>query len=310
MRTDLLRAFAVVAEECHFGRAADRLHIGQSPLSQQIRRLERELGTPLLVRSTRRVELTPAGEMVRDRAQPLLHELDRLSEDARRIAEGKLGRIAIGFTGSATFSIMPGLANRLREELPLVALDLHGELLTPAQVTRLINRELDIGMLRPPVREPGIRLEIIDHEPLLVVLPSGHPLTAQPAVDLSELAGIPFISYPSESRSVIHDAVERACQQHGFHPQVQLEVAETATLVAFVAAGLGISLVPARVRNLAINGATYRPLVGQGPTVELAVAWREDRDGPLIKNTLDVIRRHIASTAGRASGEWSPSQHA
>ena len=208
---------------------------------------------------------------------------------------------------------MPGLATRLREELPLVALDLHGELLTPAQVTRLINRELDIGMLRPPVREPGIRLEIIDREPLLVVLPTGHPLTAQPAVDLSELAGIPFISYPAESRSVIHDAVERACQQHGFHPQVQLEVAETATLVAFVAAGLGISLVPARVRNLAINGATYRPLVGQGPTVELAVAWREDRDGPLIKNTLDVIRA-IRMTGTRRRQltflhHWWPGHH-
>jgi DNA-binding transcriptional LysR family regulator len=296
MRTELLRAFAVVAEERHFGRAADRLHIGQSPLSQQIRRLERELGTPLLVRTTRRVDLTPAGEMVRDRVQPLLRELDRLGEDARRLAGGELGRIAIGFTGSATFSLMPGLATRLREELPSVALELHGELLTPAQVTRLINRDLDIGLLRPPVREPGIRIEIIDHEPLLAVLPTGHPLTAQPAVNLSDLAGSPFITYPAASRSVIHEAVERACQQHGFHPQVQLEVAETATLVAFVAAGLGISLVPASVRNLAINGATYRPLVGQGPTVDLAVAWREDRHTPLIEHALDVIRRHMAST--------------
>ena len=175
MRTELLRAFAVVAEERHFGRAADRLHIGQSPLSQQIRRLERELGTPLLVRTTRRVDLTPAGEMVRDRVQPLLRELDRLGEDARRLAAGELGRIAIGFTGSATFSLMPGLATRLREELPSVALELHGELLTPAQVTRLINRDLDLGLLRPPVREPGIRLEIIDHEPLLAVLPDWPP---------------------------------------------------------------------------------------------------------------------------------------
>jgi DNA-binding transcriptional LysR family regulator len=295
VRTELLEAFAMVAEERHFGRAADRLHIGQSPLSQQIRRLEHEVGTPLFTRTTRHVELTDAGKVLQARARTLLHDLASAAADARRAADGQLGRIAIGFTGSATFSIMPALASWLRERLPAVTLDLRGELLTPAQVERLSSGTLDVGLLRPPVRVPELAVEIVAREALLVVLPAGHPLSAQSEIRVADLADIPFVAYPSAARSVLHESVEKICEEHGFHPRVQLEVAETATLVAFVAAGIGVSLVPAAVANLTIKGAVYRPLADTDITVELALAWRRDDPSSVVATALELIREHMTA---------------
>jgi DNA-binding transcriptional LysR family regulator len=230
-----------------------------------------------------------------ERVRSLLHDLEGIGDDARRAAAGELGRIAIGFTGSATFSIMPALTIWLRDRLPTVTLDLHGELLTPAQVARLSDGTLDVGLLRPPVRTPDLNVEVVARERLLAVLPTGHPLADQQEIRVADLADDSFVAYPSAARSVLHEAVEQICREHGFHPRVRLEVAETATLVAFVAAGIGVSLVPAAVANLTINGAVYRPLAGGGPTVDLALAWRRDDPNPVLARALDAIREHMGA---------------
>ncbi len=285
-----LRYFVAVAEEKHFGRAAERLHIAQPPLSQQIRRFEAELGEPLLYRTTRSVELSPAGAVLLERAREILAAVDSAIEDARRAARGEYGRLAIGFTGSSTYEMLPSLAVALRRELPGVVLDLRGELLTPAQVERLVAGTLDLGLLRPPVHERDLEIEVLRSEPLIVVLPESHRLAAADAVPLDELASEPFVTYPSHFRSVLHDAVEDACAAHGFKPLAAHEVSETATLVSFVAAGLGVSLVPASVGNMTVRGAIYRPLADDATRVELAVAWRRDDDRPVLSRALDVIR--------------------
>jgi DNA-binding transcriptional LysR family regulator len=290
-----LRYFVAVAEERHFGRAAERLHIAQPPLSQQIRRLEAELGAPLLHRTTRSVDLAPAGEVLLGRAREILAAVDAATDDARRAARGEFGRLAIGFTGSATYALLPALAAALRAALPGVVLDLRGELLTPAQVARLLDGTLDLGLLRPPVRERELRVEVLRREALVAVLPEAHALAAADAVPLEELASEPFVVYPSHFRSVVHDAVEEACAAHGFRPRVALEVSETSTLVSFVAAGLGVSLVPASVRNMTVQGAVYRPLARDATTVELAVAWRRDDVTPLLERALEVVRRDVAT---------------
>jgi DNA-binding transcriptional LysR family regulator len=181
----------------------------------------------------------------------------------------------------------------MRQELPGVVLDLQGELLTPAQVARLVDRTLDLGLLRPPVHDRGLSTEVLQSEPLLAVLPDSHPLADSEAIALELLEGEPFITYPSHFRSVVHDAVEDACAAHGFEPVAAHEVAETATLVSFVAAGLGVSLVPASVRNMTVQGAVYRPLVRDTTRVELAVAWRRGDDRPVLARALDVIRRGV-----------------
>jgi DNA-binding transcriptional LysR family regulator len=291
-----LRYFVAVAEERHFGRAAARLHIAQPPLSQQIRRFEAELGEPLLYRTTRSVELSPAGEVLLERSREILAAVDAAVDDARRAARGEYGHLAIGFTGSSTYEMLPSLAAALRQELPGVALDLRGELLTPAQVARLIDGTLDLGLLRPPVRERELSIEVLRSEPLIAVLPESHPLASSRAVPLELLAPEPFVTYPSHFRSVLHDAVEDACAAHGFKPLATHEVAETATLVSFVAAGLGVSLVPASVRHMTVRGAVYRPLARDTTRVELAAAWRRDDDRPVISRALEVIRRDLRDT--------------
>jgi DNA-binding transcriptional LysR family regulator len=291
-----LRYFVAVAEERHFGRAAARLHIAQPPLSQQIRRFEAELGEPLLYRTTRSVELAPAGEVLLQRAHQILAAVDSAIDDARRAARGEYGRLAIGFTGSVTYAILPSLAAALRRELPGVTLDLRGELLTPAQVAQLRDGTLDLGLLRPPVHERELRTEVLRSEPLVAVLPVSHPLADSEAVRLELLKGEPFVTYPSHFRSVLHDAVEDACAAHGFTPFAAHEVAETATLVSFVAAGLGVSLVPASVRNMTVQGAIYRPLAHDTTRVELAAAWRRDDDRPVLARALDVVRRVLRAT--------------
>ena len=147
----------------------------------------------------------------------------------------------------------------MREELPGVVLDLRGELLTPAQVARLLDGTLDLGLLRPPVRERELSTEVLHSEPLVAVLPESHPLADADAVPLERLEGEPFVTYPSHFRSVLHDAVEDACAAHGFKPLAAHEVAETATLVSFVAAGLGVSLVPASVCKMTVRGRRLPP---------------------------------------------------
>ena len=292
-----LRYFVAVAEERHFGRAAARLHIAQPPLSQQIRRLEAQLGEPLLYRTTRRVELAPAGEVLLERAREILAAVDSATEDALRAARGEYGRLAIGFTGSSTYAMLPSLAAAMRQALPGVVLDLRGELLTPAQVEWLLDGTLDLGLLRPPVGDRDLSTEVLHSEPLVAVLPDSHPLADAESVSLELLEGEPFVTYPSHFRSVLHDAVEDACAAHGFKPLAAHEVAETATLVSFVAAGLGVSLVPLSVCKMTVEGAVYRPLAEDTTRVELAAAWRSSDDRPLLGRALNVIRDHMPPSA-------------
>src|ERR1700754_3252154 len=171
-----LRYFRAVAEELHFGRAAQRLHIAQPPLSQQIRQLEGELGVNLLTRSTRKVELTPAGAAYLKRAIAVLDAVDEAGRQARRIAEGIEGYLAIGCVGSATYSVLPRMVRALRDELPHVEIGIRGEMLAPAQLEALRAGDIDIALLRPPVDDAAIRVEVLRRDRLIAALPAEHPL--------------------------------------------------------------------------------------------------------------------------------------
>lgn len=277
-----IQYFIAVAEECHFGRAAARLCMAQPPLSQQIKQLEAEMGVSLFTRSTRKVELTPAGVRFLERARHIVASIEDAVEEAARVSEGLLGTLAIGFTGSATYELLPSLARVLRAELPGIELDLRGEMLTPNQVCALLDGTLDMAFLRPPVRSPGIDVRVLRREPLIAVLPDAHRLADRTKVNLAELRDECFITYPSHHRSVVYEAVLDACQMAGFAPAQVHEVGETSTLVSFVAAGLGVALVPASVQHLQITGARYLPLAGNTREVELALATRLDDCSPLL----------------------------
>jgi DNA-binding transcriptional LysR family regulator len=272
-----LRSFVVLAEERHFGRAAARLHIAQPALSQQLRRLEQALGVTLLERSTRRVELTEAGRFLLRRARELVSDVDRTAADLAALGAGLAGTVRLGFVGTATYDVLPQVARRVRAELPDVRLELHGELLGPALLDELVADDLDLAVLRPGRSVPdGVVLRELRTEPLVAVLPAQHRLAGAAEVAVADLAGDPLVTHPSGHRSSMQPRVLDVYRRAGLDPDaVELvEVGETGTLVVFVAAGLGVGLVPASVRALRLDGVAYVPLAGPPEEVPLALAHR------------------------------------
>lgn len=282
-----LRYFAAVADTCHFGRAAQQLHVAQPALSQAIRQLEAELGTELFTRTTRQVRLTPAGEFFLREAHRVLGGLEDSVRGVRRIADGRLGLVRVGITGTAAFSHLPGIARTVQLDLPDVALEVHSDLLTPAQCDGLRDGHLDIGVLRPPAQGDGIELRTIEHEPLILAVAADHRLAAEPVVSMPDLRTEDFIAYAGKD-STVNEAVLRSCRDAGFSPHVDMEAASTGVLLALVAGGLGIAMVPASARALPLAGVVFRDLSGAG-SVELALAWRREEHSTLVRSVVDTL---------------------
>ena len=292
-----LRYFRAVAEELHFGRAAERLHIAQPPLSQQIRHLECELGFDLLVSSSRRVDLTPAGEAYLLRAVAILDAVDAAGRQAQRVADGSEGRLSIGCVGSATYSLLPRLVRALREALPDVDVSVRGEMLAPAQITALLAGEIDLALLRPPVEQPGVRTEILRRDQLIAALPDGHRLAQRDEVEVGDLRDEEFVAHAGHGRSVMHSLLNAVCADAGFVPRIRHDVQETSTLVTLVAAGLGVAIVPEPTAALDIAGVCYRPLRPTGLGVDLAAAYAGNAPSPLLGNVLSVLREVAGPTS-------------
>lgn len=282
-----LRYFAAVADTCHFGRAADQLHVAQPALSYAIRQLEDELGVTLFNRTTRQVSLTAAGEFLQGEAARILTWVDDAVRGVRRIAAGRSGLVRLGVTGTAAFSHLPRIARVVRRELPDVALQIRADLLTPDQCDGLRSGAIDLGVLRPPAVGQGIELRTIDVEPLVLAVSVDHRLAVEPVVSLADLRSEPFIAYASR-HSAVNDAVVRSCRQAGFVPHREHEAPGTAVLLSLVAAGLGVAVVPGSVRALPLEGLVFRDLL-DAQTIELALAWRSGEDDPLVEAVVGVL---------------------
>ncbi|GMA19749.1 LysR substrate-binding domain-containing protein [Arsenicicoccus piscis] len=299
-----LRYFVAVAEQLHFGRAAQSLHMAQPPLSHAIRQLEEEMSVELLTRTTRTVALTPAGAAFYTDCVRTLAEIDESVERARRVAEGRTGLLRLGLVGSVTSSHLPELARLLKDEMPAVALEVHVEMLTPAQTEALESGRLDLGLLRPPAPSADLTTRLVAHEPLVLALPRHHRLVGDPDVRLDDLRHEAFVTYAASSGSVVSHTIDRACRAAGFVPQREHEVRDTSTLLALVAAGLGVALVPASARAASPEGVTFAELP-DAPTVDLALAWRTDDASPLVSRLVGVLERHhyfVDAAAGAAAG--------
>jgi DNA-binding transcriptional LysR family regulator len=285
-----LRYFRAVAEELHFGRAAERLHMAQPPLSQQIRQLEAELGVELFTRSTRRVELTEAGRAYLHRVTEILSAVDDAGQQAHRVAAGREGHLAIGCVGSATYSVLPQLVRALRQELPHVDVGVRGEMLAPAQIAALQAGEIGIALLRPPVEHPDIRTSTVRRDQLIAALPAEHPLADRDRLRVGDLRYEDFIAHAGQGLSVMGGLLTAVCADAGFVPRIRHEVQETSTLVTFVAAGLGVAIVPEPTSALDIAGVRYVSLIPASLGVDLVVGWLADAKSPAIERALSVLR--------------------
>jgi DNA-binding transcriptional LysR family regulator len=254
-----LRYFLAVAETLHFGRAAKKLGIAQPPLSQQIRRLEEMLGTPLFERTTRGVTLTPAGALLRERAAATLARLAEDLDQTRRIARGEEGRLVIGFSGSVMFTELPAAIQQYRRTYPRVEVQLR-EMWTAEQLRALADGSIDVGLLRDGGRHPDLTITPLLREAFHAVLPADHRLRRQRTLDPASLEGEPFVLFARRMGTLAFDRTLRCCLDAGFQPEIVQEAPQFPTLIRLVAAGLGVSLVPACVATVAFPGAIYRPL--------------------------------------------------
>lgn len=285
-----LHYFIAVAEELHFSRAAERLHISQPPLSQQIRSLEDELGVKLFERTKRQVHLTEAGKAFLERSYGVLAQLEQAIEVTQRIGQGEVGRLAFRFVDSATYTLLPDILRAFREQFPAVELRLH-ELTTAQQIHALYHNQIDVGVVRSAIIEPGLSTECVLQESLVLALPQTHPLSAQTKVSLSTLVDESFILFPAKLGPVFYEQIMNLCQQAGFRPKVAQEAIQMQTIVGLVAAELGIAFVPASSQNLHRSGVIYRPLQEQTPQTGLYLAWRQHDSAPVIGAFLGLARK-------------------
>ena len=289
-----LRYFVTVAEELHFGRAAQRLQIAQPPLSQQIRQLEEELGVQLFHRTKRSVQLTEAGQLFLEEASQILTRAEQAIQIVQRADRGETGRLTLGFVGSATYSVLPGVLKVFRRRFPEVLLSLH-EMTTTQQVQALHEDRIHLGFVRPPIYEQELMIESILKEPFVAVLPEFHRLANETQISLGSLANDPFILFPRYLGSGFYDQIVNMCQQVGFQPQVAQEAIQMQTIISLVAAELGVALVPASVQNLQRVGVVYKALAESTSQVELAMVWRPDKISSVLQKFLEVTRQVASS---------------
>ena len=290
-----LRYFVAVAEELHFSRAAKRLNIAQPPLTQQIQLLERTLGAQLLARTTRRVELTPAGIALLDGARRLLADADRLAERTMRASRGELETLRVGFTDAAVMGILPGAVARFRETFGNVHLDLSENDGTVPLDDALRRDAIDVALMRGPLVDAMLHVEAIVEEPFWIAIPDAHPLAGRSRVSLAQLRGVPLILFPRRLSPAYYDQLIVVCQAAGFTPQVAYEVEKYTTILGLIAAGVGAALVPRSNRALSRAGVAYRPLTGVSITAAVVAAYRPDRASAARDGFLAAVRRTARS---------------
>ncbi|AWN46513.1 LysR family transcriptional regulator [Methylobacterium terrae] len=300
-----LRYFVAVAESLSFTAAAERLGVSQPPLSQQIRDLEAELGTPLLWRTSRSVALTPAGSAFLARARAVLAEMEEACAEARAVGAGRTGTLDIGLTGSILAGPLGRLIRRFGELYPGVLVRLH-EMPLGEQPAALHAHRTDLGFLRHPPDDPSLRTLRAWPEAVGVALPAGHRLAARAEIALGDLAGEAFVSLRlRDSRFAAY--LRDACLAAGFAPRLVQQVVESASLVNLVAAGLGVALVPASIGALPRPDIAYRPLAGPAPVADVCALYRTPASA-VTENFLALMRDELGpsgSPSSRSTGSAS-----
>lgn len=286
-----LSCFIAVAEELHFGRAAERLHMTQPPLSRQIQQLESELGVHLIDRTTRSVTLTPAGVAFLPDARRILQLAEGAALNVKRVPAGDLGTVVIGFTAASAHPVLPRLFDAARQQIPDVKLELR-EMVTAVQIEALMTGELDLGMARPSLKRPGLVSRPLLHEQLIAALPAAHPLVeVRRQLTLNDLDGQDMIMYSPVQARYFNELLISTFTIAGATPRYVQYVTQAHTMLVLVRSGIGIALVPASTATLHPEGVVFRSIGAfRERPVELDAVWRGDSTNPALLRLLrDVL---------------------
>ncbi|MDM0069126.1 LysR family transcriptional regulator [Variovorax sp. J31P207] len=305
MKLNSLRYFAVLAEELHFGRAADRLAITQPPLSLAIKALEEELGVRLLLRSSKHVELTPAGSAFLEEARQILDRVARASSIALAVASGSRGRLDVGMAGSLVYRGVPAIVQRFDTDAHGIELILH-EMSTAEQLQGLLHGQLDAGFLNAFVVPPQLRsLPLVDDE-FVLCLPAAHRYAGAEAVDLGDLCEERFVMFSRDVSPANYDNVIAIFSRAGVHPKTVHAARQWLTIVAMVAEGLGVSLVPRSLARSRVDNVRFVPFTGASAITPALLVWNPARTSPALEkfvasagSTIEGLREAMLPMPGR-----------
>jgi len=278
-----LRSFLVLAEQLHFGRAANLLHISQPALSKQIKGVEEKLGGPLLVRNRRDVRLTAAGTLLYGEARRIVRDLDSLFDATQAAVRGEAGRLRVAVGIATIHSLVPPALRKFREAHPRVEIQI-GDMSTPRQIEALLAGEVDVGFLRLPIRRAELAVKKVLKEQLTIAASSSF----RGALTLEKIAHEPFIVIGREVSTTYYDHCIRLCGSAGFSPRVVQEARDTFTLLNLVRAGIGVALVPRSARQMRVSGVRFSDVNRREAEWDVGVAWHKLHESALVRNFVEI----------------------
>jgi len=308
LSTRLLNQFVAVAEELNFGRAATRLHMEQSPLSQAIRRLEQNLDVQLFVRTKRSVVLTVAGEVLLQQAKAMLRAEHATIAMVRRADEAGSGKLSVGFVGTVAYGIVPHLLWGFRKSHPDVLLDVF-EMTTMNQIRNLKSGQLDAGLVRLPLpAEAGIVTRTLEIDRFGLAVPALSPWASRRTIALADLRNESFVAYSHDRVPILHSYGVSMCLEEGFYPNIICEAWQASSILSFVAAGVGVALIPSHLGQLRHPGVVYRPLSRRSPNtrLEIVAMWHEDNRSAALSLFLDTLATAVPKPQGQAARAMAP----
>jgi len=298
MKLQYLKYFCVLAEELHFGRAANRLAISQPPLSAAIKALEDELGAQLFLRNSKMVQLTMAGAAFLVEAREILERLSRVGGVVRSMGDGLKGRVDVGMTASMLYRELPVVLDACRRHMPTVEVVLH-ELPTAEQVDQLLRRQLHAAFIQGSTLTAQLKSVPLKNDEFVACLPQHHPLAGQRSVNLRELADEDFVMFSRLTSPTNHDNVIAVFSRAGIHPRTVHSVRNWLTIVAMVAAGCGVALAPATLARAGVQGVRFVPIGGASASAPALLAWNPGFMSPPLQEFLDVATRALRSRTAR-----------
>ena len=290
--------FQEVARHLHFRRAAESLAVAQPALSRQIAQFEAAVGAVLFVRTSRRVELTPAGRALQQQVEPLLRSLSGLPATLRAVASGQVGLVRVSFTGLAMATVLPAILRDFHRQHPGIRLELN-ESPTAAQLAALPRGDIGCGFFNPDALTPGLQTRLLLRERNGILLPADHPLAARKILRLRDLAAVPFVLFPRTHNASFYDRILAAFSQAGVTPRIVEEVRPRANGVGLVRAGMGATFISPSEARLLPPEVVFRPLRGPTPESRLVVGWRAsaEAEDPALKAFLEIVLRHAKDHA-------------